>query len=95
MEPRNQARIAFHLSLWPFVLFVFAFAFDAPDGFFRGGVAALIFRHKPSENEEYKNAFPFDKTDGNTKGRNAKLSSSFWATMQESPLRIHRSGVAW
>ncbi len=22
MEPRNQARIAFHLSLWPFVLFV-------------------------------------------------------------------------
>ena len=39
--------------------------------------AALIFQHKPSENEEYKNAFPFDKTNIKTNGKRAKLSSSF------------------
>lgn len=39
--------------------------------------AALIFHHKPPENEEYKNAFPFDKTNIKTKGKNKKLSSSF------------------
>ncbi len=39
--------------------------------------AALIFHHKPPENEEYKNAFPFDKTNIRTKGKNRKLSSSF------------------
>ncbi len=39
--------------------------------------AALIFRHKPPENEEYKNAFPFDKTNIKTKGKKAKLDSSF------------------
>ena len=39
--------------------------------------AALIFHHKPPENEEYKDAFPFDKTNIGTKGKNRKLSSSF------------------
>jgi excinuclease UvrABC nuclease subunit len=39
--------------------------------------AALIFHHKPPENDEYKDAFPFDKTNIKTKGRSAKLSSSF------------------
>ncbi len=37
----------------------------------------MIFHHKPPENEEYKNAFPFDRTYMQTKGKKAKLSSSF------------------
>ncbi len=45
--------------------------------------AALIFHHKPPENEEYKDAFPFDKTNIKTKGKKAKLSSSF--TVERTP----------
>ncbi len=39
--------------------------------------AALIFHHKPPANEEFKNAFPFDRTNIKTRGENAKLSGSF------------------
>ncbi len=39
--------------------------------------AALIFKHKPPENTEYVDNFPFDETTVSTSGRNALLSSSF------------------
>lgn len=45
--------------------------------------AALIFKHKPPVNEEYKNSFPFDTTTINTSGRNALLSESFTVYRKE------------
>ena len=39
--------------------------------------AALIFKHKPPANEEYKNEFPFDTTTINASGRTALLSTNF------------------
>ena len=39
--------------------------------------AALIFHHKPPENEEFKDSFPFDSTTISTKGRNALLDKGF------------------
>lgn len=39
--------------------------------------AALINKHKPPENTEYVNNFPFDTTTIETSGRNALLSKSF------------------
>lgn len=39
--------------------------------------AALIYEHKPVENIEYKDYFPFDATSVGTTGSNAFLSSSF------------------
>lgn len=39
--------------------------------------AALIFEHKPPENEEYKHSFPFDDTTVTTTGKNALLKSRF------------------
>lgn len=39
--------------------------------------AAFIFEHKPPENEEYKNEFPFDTTTINTSGRTALLNTNF------------------
>lgn len=39
--------------------------------------AALIFQHKPPENTEYVNAFPFDKTHLNLSGKTALLASAF------------------
>lgn len=39
--------------------------------------AALINKHKPPCNYEYKNRFPFAKTSIQTKGRNGLLQSNF------------------
>jgi hypothetical protein len=39
--------------------------------------AALVFKHKPPENEEYKYSFPFDRTTISSSGKTAKLSTSF------------------
>ena len=39
--------------------------------------AALIFHHKPVENIEFKNSFPFDTTNITTSGLNALLAQSF------------------
>jgi len=39
--------------------------------------AALIFKHKPPENTEYVDAFPFDKTGINLSGETALLTSTF------------------
>ena len=39
--------------------------------------AAMIFEHKPPENTEYANSFPFDQTIMNLSGRTALLSTSF------------------
>lgn len=39
--------------------------------------AALINHHKPPENTEYVNEFPFDQTTVSTSGRNALLSARF------------------
>ncbi len=39
--------------------------------------AAIIFHHKPSENVEYKNSFPFDKTTMSLSGRTALLDTYF------------------
>ena len=39
--------------------------------------AAYIFRHKPPENEEYTDSFPFDQTTVNSSGRTDLLDQSF------------------
>ena len=39
--------------------------------------AAMIFKHKPPENTEYVNSFPFDRTTMNLSGRIALLTPSF------------------
>ena len=39
--------------------------------------AAMIFRHKPIENTEYENSFPFQSVQIETSGQNAQLESSF------------------
>ena len=39
--------------------------------------AALIFRHKPPENDEYVNAFPFDRTTMSLSGKTALLDTFF------------------
>jgi hypothetical protein len=39
--------------------------------------AALIFHHKPSENSEYKDTFPFDETTISTDGQNSLLDARF------------------
>jgi excinuclease UvrABC nuclease subunit len=41
--------------------------------------AAVIFKHKPPENGEFKNSFPFDKTTMNLSGEIALLTSTFTA----------------
>jgi len=39
--------------------------------------AALIFKHKPPENVEYRDTFPFDETTIQTSGRNQFLKPKF------------------
>jgi len=39
--------------------------------------AALIFKHKPPENSEYIDSFPFDKTTISLSGRTALLNTNF------------------
>lgn len=39
--------------------------------------AAMIFKHKPPENEEYLDSFPFDKTIMSLSGKTAKLYENF------------------
>lgn len=39
--------------------------------------AALIYKHKPPVNTEYKNSFPFPQTTVSTSGKNALLHSDF------------------
>lgn len=39
--------------------------------------AAMIFKHKPPVNDEYKNSFPFDKTTISLSGKTALLITNF------------------
>lgn len=39
--------------------------------------AAMIFRHKPPENDEYVDNFPYERTTITTAGRNALLAQRF------------------
>ena len=39
--------------------------------------AAMIFKHKPPENVEYVNDFPFDKTTMSLSGKTSKLEENF------------------
>ncbi len=39
--------------------------------------AAYIFKHKPPENEEYTDSFPFDKTTLESSGRTTHLNKNF------------------
>jgi len=39
--------------------------------------AALIFKHKPPENDEYVDSFPFDKTTVSLSGKTALLTTRF------------------
>lgn len=56
------------------------FSFSGVDSQNRNRVeAALIFEHKPPENVEYVDSFPFDTTTIYTSGANALLSTSFTA----------------
>jgi hypothetical protein len=45
--------------------------------------AALIFRHKPPENSEHKDSFPFGETTISTTGRNSLVDSKF--TVHKTP----------
>lgn len=46
--------------------------------YFRARIeAAYIFRHKPPENIEYKNEFPFDTTTIKSSGKTALLDTNF------------------
>jgi hypothetical protein len=49
--------------------------------------AALIFMHMPPENEEYKDAFPYDETTINSSGKNARLHPSF--TVRTTPRSLN------
>ena len=54
------------------------FSYVEVDSYYRERVeAALIFKHKPEENTEYKDSFPFDTTTIETTGRNEFLKSKF------------------
>lgn len=39
--------------------------------------AAIIFKHKPPENDEYTDSFPFDKTTMSLSGKTSLLKKSF------------------
>ena len=39
--------------------------------------AAMIFKHKPPENDEYVDSFPFDRTTMSLSGKTALLSTNF------------------
>lgn len=45
--------------------------------------AAMIFKHKPPENVEYTDSFPFDKTTMSLSGRTAKLQTNFTVNRTE------------
>jgi excinuclease UvrABC nuclease subunit len=51
--------------------------------------AATINRHKPPENVEYKNEFPFDKTTMNIDGQRALLDAGF-AVYRTMPVAASR-----
>jgi excinuclease UvrABC nuclease subunit len=56
------------------------YSFTPVDDNYRTRVeAALIYRHKPPVNIEYKDNFPFDKTIVNTSGANSHLEKFFVA----------------
>jgi len=42
--------------------------------------AAMIFKHKPPENDEYVDSFPFDRTIMSLAGKTALLNTSFTVT---------------
>ncbi len=44
------------------------------------GEAAMIFKHKPPENTEYVDSFPFDKTTMSLSGKTALLATTFTVT---------------
>jgi len=48
--------------------------------------AALIYKHKPPENTEYKNSFPFPQTSIQTSGRSALLNPYFTVYTTKSSL---------
>jgi len=57
---------------------VLCFSFTPVDDVHRVRVeAAYINHHKPVENTEYVNSFPFHKTNVNTSGKNKYIDSSF------------------
>ncbi|MBA7493792.1 hypothetical protein ES702_04357 [subsurface metagenome] len=45
--------------------------------------AALIFKHKPPANDEYKDSFPFDKTTISSSGKTVFLNTYF--TVERTP----------
>ncbi len=55
-----------------------AFSFGGVSGPDRErGEAAMIFKHKPPENTEYVNSFPFDKTTMSLSGKTDLLTTKF------------------
>jgi len=54
------------------------FSFGGVDSIDRGRAeAAIIYKHKPPENDEYKDSFPFDKTTMSLSGQNSLLNTNF------------------
>ena len=82
-ESRNiKERIADHEKwpdwrqhLRPGEEFAFNFAYISSDR--ERAEAAMINRHKPPENTEFVNEFPYDQTTITTSGRNARLTERF------------------
>jgi hypothetical protein len=79
-----RARVENH-NLWdtwrkqlrPGQVLCFAAALASPTKVRQRAEAALIFKHKPTVNVEYKHAFPFETTTIETAGRNEGLSPRF------------------
>jgi excinuclease UvrABC nuclease subunit len=62
----------------------FCFSYAPVESVYRARTeAALIFKHKPPLNREYKDSFPFDRTTIITSGKNAKLYERF--TVERTP----------
>lgn len=56
----------------------FCFSFAHVESYYRTRIeAALIFKHKPPLNDEYKYSFPFDRTTISASGKTALLSTYF------------------
>ena len=53
--------------------------------------AALIYHHKPPENVEYVDNFPFDETTVTTSGRNAELARRFTVYRTKVRTAWHRA----
>lgn len=68
------------------LFFTAARMLEAPDR--RQAAAAMIHRHRPPCNDEYKDAFPFPETTVTTAGENLALEEAFTVETSTSPREV-------